>query len=45
MARCKACDGTGDGDCANCGDHREDCACDNPDPTECDQCEGTGKEE
>lgn len=40
---CPACDGSGEGTCANCGDSAQDCACDEPEIGECDQCDGTGK--
>lgn len=45
MTTCPACDGSGCGPCAECGDGYQECACDTPEHSECDQCEGTGEVE
>lgn len=44
QAWCFQCEGTGHGPCANCGDTAViECACDEPEETECDVCDGTGR--
>lgn len=40
---CPSCDGSGEGPCANCGDDPQECACDEQELTDCDQCDGTGE--
>jgi hypothetical protein len=41
---CPDCEGTGYGQCGNCGDlYYQECACDDPQESDCDSCEGTGK--